>query len=242
MSFFRKKRIVTQETLGELLRKVRLGKNWTLEQAATKTKIASHYLLSLEKSLYDEIPGEVYIKNFIKVYGQKLGLDPKECLEKYVQEKHIIEQKKQRYFLKEISKVKLEDLLLKPRTIKISLICIVVILVLSYITLNIYQTIAPPALEIYFPQDNLKTDQLVISVQGKSDEQAIVRINNQTTLLGQDGSFKETMTLRYGLNLITIKAKKKHGLVKKVLRHILVNINESNNLTKSGSQSHTLDF
>ena len=238
MSFFRKKQIVTQETLGELLRKVRLGKNWTLETASAKTKITSHHLLALEKSLYDEIPGQVYIKNFIKVYSQKLGLNPKESLEKYAQEKHIIEQKKQHYFLKEISKVKLEDLLLKPRTIKISLICIIVLVVLSYIILNIYQTIIPPNLEIYFPQDNLKTDQFIINVQGKSDEQAIVHINNQAILLRQDGSFEQAISLRQGLNLITIKAKKKHGLVKKILRHVLVNT-EKSMVKKSSIQNPT---
>ena len=231
---FHKKSIVTQETLSELLRKVRLGKNWTLEIAAAKTKITSHHLLALEKSLYDEIPGEVYIKNFIRIYSQKLGLNPQECLEKYAQEKHFIEQKKHHHFLKEIGRAKLEDFILKPRTIKVSLICLVIFLVLSYITLNIYQTTAPPPLKIYYPQDNLETDQLIINIQGKSNKEAIVHINNQVILLKEDGSFEETIILREGLNLITIKAEKKHGLARRVTRHILVNINKSINLTKSG--------
>lgn len=221
---FHKKQIVTQETLGERLCKVRLGNNWTLKQAAQKTKIASRYLLALEKSFYDEIPGEVYIKNFIRIYCKTLGLNPQTCLLQYEQEKHIIEQKKYRSFLKEIGNVKFLDIILKPSTIKTSFVCLVAVLVLSYIILNIYQTIAPPALEIYHPQDNLETTQLNITIQGKTNESAQVSINKQNILLKADGSFEEIITLRKGLNLIIVTAAKKHGLTKKVIRHILVNL------------------
>lgn len=221
---FHKKQIVTQETLGERLYKVRLGNNWTLKQAAQKTKIASRYLLALEKSFYDEIPGEVYIKNFIRIYCKTLGLNQETCLLKYDQEKHIIEQKKYRSFLKEIGDVKFLDIILKPSTIKTIFICGVAALMLSYIILNIYQTIAPPALEIYHPQDNLETAQLNITVQGKTNESAQVSINKQNILLKADGSFEEIITLKKGLNLIIVTAAKKHGLTKKIIRHILVNL------------------
>ncbi|MEK9165867.1 MAG: helix-turn-helix domain-containing protein [Patescibacteria group bacterium] len=219
---FHKKPIVTQETLGERFCKVRLGNNWTLKQASGRTKIASRYLLALEKSFYDEIPGEVYIKNFIKIYCKTLGLNLKTCLLQYEREKHVIEQKKYRGFLHEIGNIKFIDIILKPSTIKTSFICLVAALVLSYIILNIYQTIAPPALEIYYPQDNLETAQLNITVQGRTNESAQVSINKQDALLKADGSFEETITLRKGLNLIIVTAAKKHGLTKKIIRHILV--------------------
>lgn len=229
---FHKKQIVTQETLGERLYKVRLGNNWTLRQAAQKTKIASRYLLALEKSAYDEIPGEVYIKNFIKIYCKALGLNIKACMLQYEQERHVIEQKKYQRFLKEIGNLKFQDIIFKPGAIKTSFICAVAALVLSYIILNIYQTIAPPALEIYYPQDNLETTQLNILIQGKTNESANVSINKQNILLKADGSFEEMISLKKGLNLIVVSAAKKHGLTKKITRHILVNLEKSNNITK----------
>jgi len=190
-SFFRKKNIVTQETLGERLSKVRQGKNWSLKKAAEETGISQNNLKYLEKSLYDKILGEVYIKNFIKTYSLKLGLSPQKCLEKYQKEKHIIEEQKQRKFLKEIEPGKIIHQILKPKTIKISAVCLVMIVVLSYIILNLYQTIAP-------------------------------QINQTPVLSQEDGSFRETITLKPGLNTLIISAKRKHGLEKNIIRHILV--------------------
>lgn len=224
MKKFRKKHILSQETLGEYLQKVRQGHNWTVEVASHKSKIASHYLRALEKSQYDDIPGEVYITNFIKAYSKALGLNPKKTLDQYSLEKHIIEQKKHHRFLKEIGQLKIADFLLKPKTIKISAICLVVTIMLSYIAFNIYQTVAPPPLEIFHPKEDLETHEQIIQVKGQSDKEAHVTINNQEIILDAEGFFEEDVTLRSGLNLLVISAKKRHGLEKKIVRHILVNI------------------
>lgn len=222
MSPFRKKRILSQETLGEYLRKVRLGHNWTIEVASQKTKIAPHYIKALEKSQYDDIPGEVYITNFIKVYSQKLSLEPLRTLEQYELEKHVIEQKNHHRFLKEIGNLKLVDFLLKPKNIKTGAICLVVAVVLSYIAFNIYHTVAPPYLEILHPQKDIETTDLTITIQGQSQAEAQVTINNQEVLLKPDGYFEKNINLRAGLNLIVICARKRHGFEKKIIRHILV--------------------
>jgi len=221
-SFFRKKNIVTQETLGERLSKVRQGKNWSLKKAAEETGISQNNLKYLEKSLYDKILGEVYIKNFIKTYSLKLGLSPQKCLEKYQKEKHIIEEQKQRKFLKEIEPGKIIHQILKPKTIKISAVCLVMIVVLSYIILNLYQTIAPPKLELYYPPDNLEINKIILDVYGKANDEAKIKINQTPVLSQEDGSFRETITLKPGLNTLIISAKRKHGLEKNIIRHILV--------------------
>jgi len=222
-SFFRKKKIVTQETLGERFCKVRLGKNWSLEKAAKVCNISQHHLQALEKSQYDEIPGEVYIKNFIKTYGQYLGLNTQECLAQYTQEQQVIEQKKHHRFLKEITPQTICQKLLLPRTIKISAVCLIATAVLSYIIWNTYHTVAPPELEVYNPKNNTETYEHLITVLGKSETHAQVRVNNQKILLRDNGEFAHDVMLRNGLNLIIVSAKRKHGIEKKIVRHVLVN-------------------
>jgi len=220
---FHKKNIKSQETLGEKFRKLRLGKNWTLEVAAEKTKIAAHYLQSLEKSRYDDIPGEVYITNFIKVYEQKLGVEPGKCLEQYRLERHIIELKKHHRFLPEIGQSSFWEKILKPKNIKLAAICAIILVVLSYIILNVYQTVTPPKLTIFYPASDLEVSDPVIKVTGQSEKEALVTINNQEILLTENGKFEETISLRIGLNLLVISAKKRHGWENKIERHILVN-------------------
>jgi transcriptional regulator with XRE-family HTH domain len=220
---FRKKKILTQETLGEKFKKVRLGKNWNLQKAAEKARIQARYLSALETSNYNDIPGEIYIKNFIRSYSVHLGIDPGLSLKLYDKEKHIIEHKKFNRCLNEIKAVTFFEKILKPSAIKITSVCLVVFFVLGYLGLSVYKTIAPPALTIFYPGDNTETREFTISVIGKSDPEAQVVINNEAVLLNEDGGFVENIQLREGLNLIVASARGKHSKTRKIIRHILVN-------------------
>ena len=166
---FHKKTIVIQETLGERFKKVRLGKLWTLKRASKETGIAARYLEALERSFYDELPGEVYAKNFIRAYSKHLGLPPKDMLALYADERHVSEHKKHSRFLKEIEKTRVIDILLKPSTLKLAVVCATSLLVLSYIAWNFYITIARPHLELFTPQDNITINTLRLEVRCKSE-------------------------------------------------------------------------
>lgn len=222
---FRKKKILTQETLGEKLKKVRLGKNWELNKAAEETRIQMRYLSALETANYNDIPGEIYIKNFIRSYSARLGIDPELSLKLYEKEKHIIEHKKFNSCLNEMKAGAFFEQLIKPSAIKISAVCLVVFFVLGYLGLSVYKTIAAPALLISYPEDNIETREFTISVIGKSDPEARVIINNEGVLLNEGGGFIENIQLREGLNLISASASGKHGRTRKIIRHILVNPN-----------------
>ena len=222
---FRKKNILTQETLGEKLKKVRLGKNWSIKKAAEETHIQARYLSALETSNYDDIPGEIYIKNFIRSYIAHLGLNNGASLELYNKEKHIIEHKKFNRFLREIKAATFFEQLLKPNVIKLTFICLAVFFMIGYLGFSVYKTIAPPDLILFYPTDNIETRNFDIAIIGKSDPEARVVINNEETLLRKDGSFTKIIQLREGLNLISASARGKHSRTRKIMRHILVNPN-----------------
>lgn len=220
--FFKKKSLVTQETLGERFLKVRLGANWDIARAAKETRIAPHYLKALEEARYDDIPGEIYIKNFIKTYSRRLGLNSDEQIERYFAERHIIKGKKFRRSLPEIGPQPFLSSLLNPAFLKTVAICFAVSVVLSYIALNVYRTVAPPPLFVISPKDNVETKTLSLTVAGKSDPEAEVVINNEPVIMDKEGEFYETVHLTLGLNLIVISAKRKHGMEKRVIKHVLV--------------------
>jgi len=65
------------ESAGARLKKIRLEKNLTLEDVQKKTKIHLNVLRAVEgDSLTDLSP--IYLKSFIKIYCNFLGVDPKE--------------------------------------------------------------------------------------------------------------------------------------------------------------------
>jgi len=71
------------EEIGRRLRAAREAKGITLEQAEEDTKIRRKYLLALEAGREADIPGEVYVKGFLRSYGNYLGLDGPALVEEY---------------------------------------------------------------------------------------------------------------------------------------------------------------
>lgn len=74
--------------LGDLLREKREQLNLSLDDIEKGTNIRKLYIKSIEEGNYDKLPGEVFLKGFIKTYGKFLGLDSQQLLEQYKNEKN----------------------------------------------------------------------------------------------------------------------------------------------------------
>ena len=70
-------------SLGNLLRAQREERGLTLEQAEEATRIRRRYLEALEAEHFAELPGEVYVRGFLRLYAEYLGLNPDEVLSRY---------------------------------------------------------------------------------------------------------------------------------------------------------------
>jgi cytoskeleton protein RodZ len=66
--------------LGDRLRLAREAKGLTLEQVEAMTKIRRRYLQALEEENYGQLPGEVFVRGFLRNYALALGLDPQEII------------------------------------------------------------------------------------------------------------------------------------------------------------------
>ncbi|MGE5654177.1 MAG: helix-turn-helix domain-containing protein [Bacillota bacterium] len=69
--------------IGQRLAQARMAKGLTLEQVQEITKIRIRYLEALEAEDWPALPGEVYLRGFLKTYAQLVGLDPVETLQLY---------------------------------------------------------------------------------------------------------------------------------------------------------------
>lgn len=74
--------------LGDLLRETREQKKLSLEDVEQGTNIRKLYIKSIEDGDYNKLPGEVFLKGFIKTYGKFLGLNSLELIEQYKKEKN----------------------------------------------------------------------------------------------------------------------------------------------------------
>lgn len=75
--------------IGDIFRQEREKRQITLKDVENETNIRILYLEAIEKGNYGVIRGEVYLRGFIKSYAKFLGLDYKEILDKYYDERGI---------------------------------------------------------------------------------------------------------------------------------------------------------
>lgn len=69
--------------IGEKLKSAREAKGLSIEDIEKATKIQSRYLKAIENNEFDKLPGDFYVRAFIRQYAQVVGLDGKELLSDY---------------------------------------------------------------------------------------------------------------------------------------------------------------
>ncbi|KKB44733.1 helix-turn-helix domain-containing protein [Bacillus thermotolerans] len=72
--------------LGNRLREAREAKKLSLADVQEITKIQKRYLSGIEEGNYDMMPGDFYIRAFIKQYAEAVGLDAEQLFEEYKHE------------------------------------------------------------------------------------------------------------------------------------------------------------
>jgi cytoskeleton protein RodZ len=71
-------------TFGEILKRKRLARGFTLSEISAATKISVRHLKSLESNEFSALPGGVFSKGFLRAYAIHIGLDPEEMVNHYL--------------------------------------------------------------------------------------------------------------------------------------------------------------
>ena len=69
--------------VGAMLREARDDSGLTVLDVAQRLFLTEHYVQALEANDYDKLPGEVYVKGYIKSYARLLRLDAKRVMDAY---------------------------------------------------------------------------------------------------------------------------------------------------------------
>jgi hypothetical protein len=69
---------------GEKLRKQREQRNIALDAISNTTKISTRMLRALEDEHFDQLPGGVFNKGFVRAYARQVGLDEEEAITDYL--------------------------------------------------------------------------------------------------------------------------------------------------------------
>ena len=72
------------ESFGARLKREREQRKITLDDVSVSTKIGTRFLLALEEEHFDQLPGGIFNKGFVKAYARHLGIDEDQAVADYV--------------------------------------------------------------------------------------------------------------------------------------------------------------
>jgi cytoskeleton protein RodZ len=72
-------------SFGQNLRQAREARNITLQEIAATTKIGTRALEALESDRFDQLPGGIFNKGFVRAYARCVGLDEEKTLAAYLE-------------------------------------------------------------------------------------------------------------------------------------------------------------
>lgn len=192
-------------SVGELLKKARENKNFSLNDVSKLTKIRIAYLKAIENSDYEALPAPVFTKGFIRNYAEFLGLDAREVLAFFRRE--FDERKsKDKHSLEPPQPLRKTLEILTPSTLIMGVVGLLVFVFLGYLFVQYRSYSKAPELIIEKPTDRIQQTLSYTEVVGKTDEDAIVKVNGQTIRTTGNGNFSVTVDLAEGENKIQISA------------------------------------
>ena len=208
---FRRKKIVRIQPLRERLKRARRRKRLSLEEVENLTKIRVRYIESLEKGLYSNLPSDVYVRGFLHTLSSLYKIDARNIIQQYQKEKEVIGIPKPKKLTPALREIK-NPFLITPKLLLLILGIIIVLGIGGYLSWQVSGFAAAPKLEIIQPpEENLTLESDTLTIEGRADPGAEVKINDQLIALDLDGNFKKQIKLKEGLNSIKIVAKNRIG-------------------------------
>ncbi|MFA6253227.1 MAG: helix-turn-helix domain-containing protein [Patescibacteria group bacterium] len=213
MSNFERKELRRTHTMADKLKNLRLNKEITVEALAKKINIPTKYIVSLENGQHDNLPGDIYVRAWLKKIASFYEVDANGLLVDYHLEKKI-NHKINKDIKTENKKAVKSSRFLRPRTLRWLVVGGVVLSLLVYLAFEIVNIIFPPYLNITQPSNNFRTKEASVEIIGQTKKEAQLMINGELIALDQEGKFKKAVNLTIGLNNLQISAKKKHSRTK----------------------------
>lgn len=211
---FTKKKVGTL-TLGEQLKKLRSDKRIALNEVSRVTRVQARYLERLEEGDWSRLPPDVYVKGFIRSYAEFLGVDDKSLLRLYEKEKgikrNLENQKSPQKKKKEFEPINITSFVFTPKKVAMGIVVFLVCASFFYLYKQLGSFSGAPQLVVTSPKQNEQIDGNLLTVEGKTDQDANIFINDQPILVNDDGKFRETLTVNSGVNVINIRAVNRFG-------------------------------
>lgn len=166
-----------------LLKNTRLDKEYELEDISKKLKISVKYLAAIENEDVKNFPQEPYCSLIIKDYADYLGLNGQEILCFF---RRDFEQKKKNKSLKK------DCFSFTPQFTFTTLVGIVIVGFVFYLTSEYFKFNRPPKLKINWPE---VVSGESVDLSGITDPDSTIRINQDLIIVDSKGNFQKKIQI-----------------------------------------------
>ncbi|KKT66139.1 MAG: Ftsk/spoiiie family protein [Candidatus Curtissbacteria bacterium GW2011_GWC1_44_33] len=203
-----------REVIGRAIKEARTKKRYSLSKLEDVTKIKKDFIEALEKENWQDTPDFPVLVGFVKSIAGALGTS----------EKSLLALLRRDYPPKALSINPKPDVgnkfVWSPKLTFALGVGIIVVLLLGYLIFQYGTFVAPPSLSVSEPKEGQVITQRLVRVSGKTDSDAIIKINNQPVLLDSEGNFVAEIEIFEGTSEIEVKAQSRAGKETVVRRKI----------------------
>lgn len=199
---FHRKRVRQKELFSRQLNRLRDGLGISLAKVEEEIKIRESHLAHIEAGEFHHLPPS-HARGFIRRYARFLGVDDAVTEAELV----YIDTARRPSTLFSPGRIGRESRwIITPRTIVLVILAICVVGLLGYVTYQVRQFSAPPVLQVLEPNDHTVVKNEQLTVRGSTQSGSTVTIDELQANVAIDGAFSQQLTLRPGLNQITIRS------------------------------------
>lgn len=206
------------KTIGELIRGARLKKRWPQSRLEEETKIKKGFIDAIERQKWELLPDFAVVTGFVRSIAKALDIDEEKTVALF-----------RRDYSPKIQSVNPKpDVSTKfywsPRLTFIIGIISLAVLVIGYLTFQYNKFLSPPALDVSEPKENQIVNNSILKVIGKTDSDATILVNNQETIVDQEGKFEADLEVIDKTTQIEVVAKSRAGKTTTLIRKIRVEL------------------
>lgn len=209
--------------LGVQLAAARAALGLSLEACARSTGIGEQHLRSLEAGNFDALPGDVYIRCFLRAYAALLQLPAPAVLAAYRREVKLARRRPAAGDPRlPIGVASRWHFVVTPKWVRAGVGVAAVFLLLGYLGVKVEAIVRPPELVVESPADVLLTDTHVYELAGRTEPGTLLSVNGAPVPVDPDGAFRQSLTLPDGVSTIRLVARKGHSREQVVQRRVIV--------------------
>ena len=202
------------KTIGRAIKEARTKKRYSLAKVEEETRIKKGFIEALEKENWKALPDFPVLVGFVKNIASALGAS----------ERSLLALLRRDYPPKALSINPKPDVGSKfawsPRLTFVVGVGAVIVLLLGYLLFQYGKFVSPPSLAVFEPKEGQVVTERLVRVSGKTDSDAIVKINNQPIILDSEGNFVIEIEIFEGTSQIEVKAQSRAGKETVVRRNI----------------------